>query len=68
MYFKPETLDELIRFLKIYQNRSNIFILGAGSNVLFDDEIYNGTIIKLGKKFSNITLLGKIKLSLEPLP
>ena len=62
VYFKPETLDELIRFLKIYQNRSNIFILGAGSNVLFDDEIYNGTIIKLGKKFSNITLLGENKI------
>ena len=62
VYFKPETLDELVRFLKIYQNRSNIFILGAGSNVLFDDKTYDGTIIKLGKKFSNLTLLGKNKI------
>ena len=62
VYFKPETLDELVRFLKIYQNRSNIFILGAGSNVLFDDKTYDGTIIKLGRKFSNLTLLGENKI------
>ena len=37
--------------------RGKIFILGNGSNVLFDDETYQGTIIKLGKSFSNITLL-----------
>ena len=37
--------------------RGKIFILGNGSNVLFDDSTYQGTVIKLGKSFSNITLL-----------
>ncbi len=62
IYFKPETLEELIKFLKIYQNRSNIFVLGAGSNVLFSDEIYDGAIIKLGKKFSNLSILNENKI------
>ena len=55
IFFKPETLQELIDFLKLYNNRGKIFILGAGSNVLFSDKIFEGVIIKLGKKFSNIS-------------
>ena len=57
--FRPNSLKGLIEFLKIYSLRGKIFILGNGSNVLFDDETYQGTIIKLGKSFSNITLLDK---------
>ena len=55
--FKPNSLKGLIEYLKLYALRGKIFILGNGSNVLFDDETYQGTIIKLGKSFSNITLL-----------
>ncbi len=55
--FKPSSLKGLIEYLKIYAKRGKIFILGNGSNVLFDDETYQGTVIKLGKSFSNITLL-----------
>ena len=55
--FKPNSLKGLIEFLKLYSTRSKIFILGNGSNVLFDDDTYQGTVIKLGKSFSNITLL-----------
>ena len=57
--FKPNSLKGLLDYLKIYAARGKIFILGNGSNVLFDDETYFGTIIKLGKSFSNITLLDK---------
>jgi len=57
IFFKPENLHELISFLKIYKNRGKIFVLGAGSNVLFNDNIYKGVVIKLGKKFSNISVL-----------
>lgn len=32
------------------------FILGAGTNVLFDDKFYNGTIIKLGEDFKKIKI------------
>ena len=62
IYFSPETLNELISFLKLYNNRGKIFILGAGSNVLFSDNIFEGVVIKLGKKFSNISILGKSKI------
>ena len=57
IFFKPNSLKGLIEYLKIYASRGKIFILGNGSNVLFDDATYQGTIIKLGKSFSNITLL-----------
>ncbi len=57
IFFKPSSLKGLIDYLKLYAARSKIFILGNGSNVLFDDDTYQGTVIKLGKSFSNITLL-----------
>ena len=59
IFFKPNSLKELIEFLKIYSNRSKIFILGSGSNVLFKDNIYKGAIIKLWKNFSNISILNE---------
>ena len=57
VYFKPESLSELIYFLKEFSNTEKFFILGAGSNILINDEIFNGVVIKLGKNFSNISLL-----------
>ena len=57
IFFKPKNLKELKEFLKLYSNRSKIFILGLGSNVLFKDGIYDGAIIKLGKNFSSLSKL-----------
>ena len=57
VYFKPESLNELISFLKEFGKTEKFFILGAGSNILINDEIFNGVVIKLGKNFSNISLL-----------
>ena len=48
IYFKPETLQELIEFLKLYNNRGKIFVIGAGSNILFQDGLFNGVVIKFG--------------------
>ncbi len=59
IFFKPNSLKELIEFLKLYSYRSKIFILGSGSNVLFKDEIYEGVVIKLGSNFSNISILNE---------
>ena len=56
VFFKPESLQELIDFLKIYKKRDKIFLLGAGSNILFTDKKFKGVVIKLGKIFSNISL------------
>ena len=59
IYFKPETLQELIEFLKLYNNRGKIFVIGAGSNILFQDGLFNGVVIKLGKNFSRISILNR---------
>ena len=57
VYFKPQSLSNLVMFLKKFGIKEKIFILGAGSNTLINDNIYNGIVIKLGKNFSNISLL-----------
>ena len=62
IFYKPKSLKELIEFLKLYSNRGKIFTLGAGSNVLFKDDKFDGVIIKLGKNFSNISILDQNKI------
>ena len=59
IYFRPENLQDLIIFLNYYKNRGKIFIIGAGSNILFKDQKYEGVVIKLTKSFSNISLLNQ---------
>jgi len=59
IFFKPNSLKELIDFLKLYSFRSKIFILGAGSNILFKDEMFEGVVIKLGANFINTSILNK---------
>ena len=57
IFFKPKDLTELKEFLKLYNNRGKIFILGMGSNVLFKDNIYEGVIIKLSNNFGTLSKL-----------
>ena len=57
VYFKPESLNELVLFLKEFKSIEKIFILGAGSNILISDNLFDGAFIKLGKRFSNISIL-----------
>ena len=57
VYFKAGNLKELVNFLKKLNNDEKIFILGAGSNTLITDKIFDGVVIKLSKNFNNITLL-----------
>ena len=56
-FFKPENLKDLVNFLKIFGNKERLFVLGAGSNILVNDKGYDGVVIKLGKNFSNISIL-----------
>ncbi len=58
IFFKAEDLKELVNFLKKLNNKERIFILGAGSNILISDNIFDGVVIKLSKNFNNISLLG----------
>ena len=57
VYFKANELKDLVEFLKILSNRERIHILGAGSNTLITEEVFDGIIIKLGKKFNRLSLL-----------
>ncbi len=59
IYLLANSLKDLSLFLKTYQKRGKIFILGAGSNTLFDDKIYDGVVIRLGKNFNNISRLNE---------
>jgi len=57
IYFRPDNLPDLILFLKRFGNKEKIHILGAGSNTLISDNTFDGAVIKLGKNFSNISIL-----------
>ena len=57
VYFKPDNLSDLIFFLKKFGSKEKIYILGAGSNTLISDNTFDGIVIKLGKNFSNISIL-----------
>ena len=59
VFYKSENLKELIIFLKKLDNKEKIFILGAGSNTLVSDGLFDGVVIKLSKNFNNISLLGE---------
>ena len=57
VFFKADNLKDLIKFLKKLNNKERIFILGAGSNTLISDGIFDGVVIKFGKNFNNLSLL-----------
>jgi len=57
LFFKAENLKELSSFIKKINKKEKIFVLGAGSNTLFTDQIYDGVVIKLSKNFNNISQL-----------
>ena len=59
IYYKADNLKELINFLRKLEGKEKIFILGAGSNTLVSDKLFDGVVIKLSKNFNNISLLGE---------
>tara|TARA_B100001057_G_scaffold401473_1_gene412971 strand:- start:232 stop:1140 length:909 start_codon:yes stop_codon:yes gene_type:complete len=59
VFYKANNLKELVSFLKKLNNQERLFILGAGSNILITDDIFDGVVIKLSKNFNNISLLGE---------
>ena len=46
VFYKANDLKELINFLKKLNNEEKIFILGAGSNTLINDNLFDGVVIK----------------------
>ena len=59
LFFKAENLNQLKNFIKKINKENKIFVLGAGSNILFTDETYDGVVIKLSKNFNNISKLNE---------
>ncbi len=59
VFYKADNLIELLKFLKKLDDKEKIFTLGAGSNTLMTDNLFDGVIIKLSKNFNNISLLGE---------
>ena len=57
VFFKADELADLVEFLKVLNNKEKIHIIGAGSNTLITDEVYDGVIIKLGKNFNRLSVL-----------
>ena len=57
VFYKAENLKDLVKFLKLLDNKEKIFIIGAGSNTLISDSIFDGVVIKLSKNFNRISLL-----------
>ena len=56
-FFQANELKDLVEFLKVLANREKIHIIGAGSNILITEEVYDGVIIKLGKNFNRLSVL-----------
>ena len=59
VFYKAENLKELVNFIKKLKGREKIFIIGAGSNTLITDDLFDGVVIKLSRNFNNISLLGE---------
>ena len=57
LFFIPEKLIDLKKFLKNLNIDTPAFILGAGSNTLFRDLGYNGVVIKLSRNFEYIKII-----------
>ena len=59
VFYKAEELKDLIEFLKTLDKKEKVFVIGAGSNTLITDDLYDGIVIKLGKNFNRLSLLEK---------
>lgn len=55
-----EKLESLIEFLT--GNKIPWFVIGAGSNVLFEDKGFRGVIIKVARNLSNVSIIGDIAI------
>ena len=57
IFFIPEDVNDLRKFLKSIKNNLPFYILGAGSNTLFRDFGFDGVVIKLSKNFDYVKFI-----------
>ena len=53
VFFQPEDVSEMQKFLRILPKKIPLQVLGAGSNILVRDGGIDGVVLNLGKRFSN---------------
>lgn len=52
--YKPSSIEELQSFIKEFAHKLPIYVVGAGSNVIFPDGELKGAVLRLGKEFNYI--------------
>ncbi|UNT95509.1 UDP-N-acetylmuramate dehydrogenase [Allobaculum mucilyticum] len=58
-FYEPQSIEDIQEILRENQDSDQrLMVLGNGSNVLFEDEGYDGWIIHLGEEFSGLRELG----------
>lgn len=58
-----DELKEVMSYIKM--NNLRYFVLGNGSNVLVNDKYYDGIVIRINKKFSDIKWLDKSRVEVS---
>ncbi len=60
LYIAPNSTDELVRVLEVLSNENYPYmVIGNGSNLLVKDEGYDGAIVEVDKKISEIDVRGE---------
>ena len=59
IYFKPQTLQELAKFIQTLPITEEIFFLGLGSNVLIRDNGIDGAVIHINNNLNNLKIIEK---------
>ncbi|MCQ2482436.1 MAG: UDP-N-acetylmuramate dehydrogenase [Clostridia bacterium] len=58
LFCEPSSVDELkVAVTYARSINTDVLVIGAGSNILVADNGYNGMVIRLGSKFSNIAVI-----------
>lgn len=55
-FVTPDSVEKLSKLILFLQNKTDYYVMGNGSNLLVKDEGYNGVIIKIGQKLSDISV------------
>ena len=60
LYIAPNSIDELVKVLEVLRaEKYPYYIIGNGSNLLVKDEGYDGAIVEVDKKISDIDVRGE---------
>lgn len=58
--FKPEDVQDLQDFLYSFDETRDVTVIGVGSNLIVRDGGIRGAVIRLGRKFTEITVNGDV--------